>query len=149
MRSSHATWRWAARSGGPVRRLVHGILPEEKALDFHHTGGALGHFMRVVRRPDLSIVTAEWIGFGSRTHPELAARPGMIAAARDVVTLDAVAAREVLLPATRAAGDAGRPFLAHNDPDRGGAFHRFLVEARKEIGGRVAPDGVDLVRIGV
>ncbi len=147
MRPSHATWRWAARRPAPIRRALHAFLPEEQALDFHHTGGALGHWMRTVRRPDLHVVTAEWIGWGSRTHPEMAARPGTSLAAIDPVTLDAVAGREVLLPATRAAGAAGAPFLPYNDPDREeGPFRRFLLEAQREMGGRLDPAGVDLVR---
>jgi uncharacterized protein (DUF362 family) len=149
MRSSHALWRWGKRRGGAVRRVVHKLVPEEKALDFEHTGGALGHWMRTVRRPDLHVVTAEWVGWGSRTHPRLQSRPGVSLAAQDPVTLDAVAAREVLLPATRAAGDAGVPFLEHNDPDRReGPFHLFLVEAQREIGGELAPGAADLVRVG-
>lgn len=148
MRPSHATWRWAHRQGGLVRRLVHKVLPEEKAIDFHHTGGALGHWMRTVRRPDLHIVTGEWIGFGSRTREELSARPGVSLAARDPVTLDAVAAREVLMPATRQAGDRGRVFLPHNDPDHfDRPFARFLAEAAREIGGRPDPAGAEVERV--
>ncbi|MBP7148522.1 MAG: DUF362 domain-containing protein [Acidobacteria bacterium] len=148
MRPSHAVWRWADRAPSPVRRAVHAVLPEEKALDFQHTGGALGHWMRTVRRPDLHVVTAEWIGWGSRTRPDMSARPGATLAARDPVTLDAVAARELLLPATRAAGAKAEPFLRHNDPDLPeGAFHLFLEQARHEIGGRLDPDGAELVRL--
>ncbi len=136
MKSSHATWRWAKKKGGAVRRVMHRMIREEDAIDFEHTGGALGHWMRTVRRPDLNVVTAEWIGFGSRTAPELSARPGVVLASDDPVTLDAVAARRVLLPATRDAGDKGKRFLEHNDPDRReGPFHKFLAEARKEVGG--------------
>ncbi len=149
MRPSHRTWRWAARQAGPVKRAFHALLPEEKALDFQHTGGALGHLMRTVRAPDLHLVTAEWIGWGSRTHPDMAARPGVVLAAREPVTLDAVAAREVLLPATRAAGAAGAPFLPYNDPDNAdGPFHRFLLEAQREIGGRVDRAGAEVVVSG-
>ncbi|MCU0256778.1 MAG: DUF362 domain-containing protein [Vicinamibacterales bacterium] len=132
-----------------MRRLFHALLPEEEALDFHHTGGALGHLMRTVRAPDLHLVTAEWIGWGSRTHPDLAARPGAVLAAPDPVTLDAVAAREVLLPATRAAGAAGAPFVRYNDPDNAaGPFHAFLREAQRELGGRIDAAGAEVVRLG-
>ncbi len=148
MRPSHATWRWARRRGGVIRRIVHRILPEESALDFRHTGGALAHWIRTVRRPDLNVVTAEWIGFGSRTAVELSARPGTSLAATDPVSLDAVAAREVLLPATRAAGERGRAFLAWNDPDdERGPFRRFLEQARLEIGGRPAAGDATVERV--
>ncbi len=148
MKAGHGLWRWAKRRGGAVRKLVHRLLPEEKVLEFEHTGGALGHLMRTVRMPDLHVVTAEWIGWGSRTREELSARPGVTLAARDPVALDATAAREVLLPATRAAGEAGRPFLALNDPDRGDLpFRRFLERVRMEIGGEVEAGRVDLVRV--
>ncbi len=136
MRPSHATWRWAKKKGGMTGRLIRRMLPEEKALDFEHTGGALGHWMKTVRRPDLHVVTAEWVGFGSRTREEFSARPGVTLASDDPVTLDAVAAREVLLPATRQAGERGAPFLPFNDPDRGdGPFHKFLEQARRKVGG--------------
>lgn len=148
MKPGHALWRWAKRRGGAIRRLVHRLLPEEKVLEFEHTGGALGHWMRTVRMPDLHVVTAEWIGWGSRTREELSSRPGITLAARDPVALDATAAREVLLPATRRAGEAGRPFLALNDPDREDLpFRRFLERARMEIGGVVDPGRIDLVRV--
>jgi uncharacterized protein (DUF362 family) len=148
MRPSHGLWRWAKRREGAVKKVVHKLLPEENAIDFHHTGGALGHWMRTVRRPDLHVVTAEWVGFGSRTVPELSVRPGVSLASDDPVTLDAVAAREVLLPATRQAGQTGRAFLEHNDPDaEDRPFRKFLLEARREVGGRVDPGGAELVRV--
>ncbi|RMF74113.1 MAG: DUF362 domain-containing protein [Acidobacteria bacterium] len=148
MRPSHATWRWAKRRGGVVRRVVHKLIPEESALDFRHTGGALAHWIRTVRRPDLNVVTAEWIGFGSRTDEALSARPGVSLAATDPVTLDAVAAREVLLPATREAGDRGRFYLPYNDPDRTeGPFRRFLEQARLEIGGRPEAGAATIDRV--
>lgn len=147
MKSSHSLWRWAKRRGGPVKSAVHSMLPEEDAIDFHHTGAALGHWMRTVRRPDLHVVTAEWIGFGSRTRPELSTRPGITLASTDPVSLDAVATREVLLPATKAAEAAGAPFVAHNDPDRDNPLRRFLIEASKEVGGSVSPDAVAIERV--
>lgn len=149
MRPSHSLWRWAKKREGAVRKAVHKLLPEENAIDFHHTGGALGHWMRTVRRPDLHVVTAEWVGFGSRTVEPLSARPGVSLASDDPVTLDAVAAREVLLEATKAAGEKGAPSLQYNDPGLGEMpLHKFLVEARREVGGTLDPGDVDLVRIG-
>jgi uncharacterized protein (DUF362 family) len=148
LKSSHSLWRWADKRMSPIRRLVHRVLPEEDALDFHHTGGALGHWMRTVRMPDLHIVTAEWIGWGSRTHPDLCARPGMTLASKNPVTVDAAAAREALLPATVAAGAAGKTFLSYNDVDNHeGPFRRFLEATRREIGGTLEPGGAQLVRL--
>lgn len=149
MRRTHGTWRWASKTGGVLRKMVHKVLPEEKTLEFWHTGGALGRWIRSVRRPDLNIITAEWIGFGSRTVASLAARPGISACSTDPVALDSTLAREVLLPATRNAGSAGRPFLSFNDPDRAtGPFQRFLREAHKEIGGEWEPRRIEIVRLG-
>ncbi len=148
MKRSHSAWRWADRQASPIRRLAHFLLPEHATLDFHHTGGALGHWMRTVRMPDLHVVTAEWIGWGSRTDRSLSARPGVTLAARNPVTLDAAAARETLLPATVAAGAAGRPFLPYNDVDnREGPFRRFLEAARREIGGTLEPGDAQIVRL--
>jgi hypothetical protein len=79
----------------------------------------------------------------------MAARPGVVLASPDPVTLDAVAAREVLLPATRAAGAAGAPFVPYNDPDNAnGPFHAFLREAQREIGGRLDAAGAEVARLG-
>jgi uncharacterized protein (DUF362 family) len=148
LKSSHAVWRFAERSISPVKRLLHRILPEHEAIDFHHTGGALGHWMRAVRRPDLHIVTAEWIGWGSRTHAEMCARPGLVFASTDAVSVDAVAAREALLPATRAAGAAAAGFLRYNDVDNhDGPFRRFLAMTQREIGGTLDPQRTEIVRL--
>lgn len=148
MKPSHATWRWARKHGGPVGKLVRRLLPEEKAIDFQHTGGALGHWVKTVRRPDLHVVTAHWVGFGSRTRREYSAWPLAMLASDDPVTLDAVAAREVLMPATKWGGERGAPFLELNDPDRPeGPFRLFLEEARKKIGGRLDRGEEELVRL--
>jgi hypothetical protein len=103
--------------------------------DFHHTAGALGYFMKNIRLPDLNIVTAEWVGWGSRTAKEKSFRPQAILAGRDPVALDYIAAKEILLPGTpwEEVNDSGDNYRELNNPDiRGGSFRKFLQETQKQ-----------------
>ncbi|MCP4650120.1 MAG: DUF362 domain-containing protein [PVC group bacterium] len=93
--------------------------------NFHYIGipglgGAVGTFMNTIRKADLNIVTAEWVGFGSRTDTDLAAKPKAIIASTDPVALDYYGAKNILYPL------GGR--VSHlNDPDdRNGPFRKYL-----------------------
>lgn len=110
--------------------------------NFHHTGGALGYFMRHVRMPDLNIITAEKVGWGSRIDLNKSFQPKAILAGTDPVALDYIAARDVLLPGTppEVLNEAGLKYFELNDPDeKEGPFSRFLNETAKQgIGNRSA-----------
>jgi len=63
-------------------------------------GGALGMFMNTIRKPDLNIITAEWVGWGSRIDPALAAHARTVLSGTDPVSLDYWATKYVLYPHT-------------------------------------------------
>ena len=117
--------------------------------NFHHTGGVLGCFMAQVRLPDLNIVAAELVGWGDRRKLEMAFRPRALLVSTDPVALDAVAAREVLLPGTPAAATevAGVSLRKLHDPDdKDGPFYRFLREAQAQHVGNLDPHSIRVER---
>jgi hypothetical protein len=85
----------------------------------HFHGGPVGHFMKNVRLADLNIVTANWVGYGSRTDPKLSVKANTILASIDPVALDYYASKYVLLPLTpRTAISPWRELYYNiNDPD--------------------------------
>ncbi|MGQ9638322.1 MAG: DUF362 domain-containing protein [Thermodesulfobacteriota bacterium] len=74
--------KWAA---GPERGML---------------GKAIGTFMTTIRKADLNVTTAEWVGLSSRTDPPLA-RTRAILASRDPIALDYHAAKYLLFPNSR------------------------------------------------
>ena len=97
--------------------------------NFHFAGGALGTFMREIKMPDLNIISAEWVGWGSRTDTTKSTRTKTVLASKDPVALDYVSARDVLLEATPATEKYYRKL---NDPTIEGPFYRFLLECNKQ-----------------
>ncbi len=93
--------------------------------NFHYIGipgmgGAVGTFMKTIRRADLNIVTADWTGFGSRTDTSLAARTRTIIAGTDPVALDYYGTKYVLYP-------LGGPVANLNNPDdKKGPLRKYL-----------------------
>ena len=101
----------------------------------HFHGGPVGCFMKNVRMADLNIVTAQWVGFGSRTDTKLSARPKAILASTDPVALDYYAAKYFLLPYTPEdiMSRWGYNFCQYNNPDiLKGPFRRQLEECHAE-----------------
>ena len=126
-RLSYVHWR--------VRGLVAKFVSEDDLIDFHYTGGALGRWIRTTRKPDLNIITAEWVGYGSRIDKEQSSRPRALVASTDAVAADYIAAKHILLPETIKNMPGSEKCLL-NDPDNeDGPFHKFLVYASKETGG--------------
>ncbi len=109
-------------------------FPSKDFANFHYIeipglGGAVATFMRTVREADLNIVTAEWVGFGSRTDINLSARPKTILASTDPVALDYYGTKHILYP-------LGGPVAALNNPDsQSGPLHKYLELCSKEGGG--------------
>lgn len=98
--------------------------------NFHFTGGALGKFIKEIRFPDLNIITAHHVGWGSRTDPLKSSYPKALLCSRDPVALDYIAAKHILLKETP---ENEPDFLSLNDPDdSGGPFYRFLSECHKQ-----------------
>ena len=52
--------------------------------------GPIGHFIKTIRKADLNIVTAEWIGWGSRTDIKKTYRARIILASMDSIALDLI-----------------------------------------------------------
>jgi hypothetical protein len=93
--------------------------------------------MSSIRMPDLHIVTAEWVGWGSRTDTLRSSCPREILASRDPVALDYVAAKDVLLKATPSNENKYRKL---NDPTiTSGPFWKFLKACHDEGIGNLAP----------
>lgn len=102
---------------------------------FQYTGGVLGTFMRKIRKPDLNILAAINVGWGSRTDVKKSFQANTVCASKDPVALDYWAAKTILFPATKRAAP-GSVYFELNDPDNSsGPFHRFLTETRNELGG--------------
>jgi len=71
--------------------------------------GAIAYFMKTVRKADLNIVTAEWVGWGHRTDVKRATRMRTILASTDPIALDYYGAKYFILPLSK------KPEL--HDPD--------------------------------
>ncbi|MBI5180230.1 MAG: DUF362 domain-containing protein [Nitrospirae bacterium] len=89
--------------------------------------GPLGCFMKTIRKADLNIVTAEWVGWGSRTEITKAARTRTILASTDPIALDYYGAKNLVYP------------LSHNgeyhNPDNPkSSVRKFLELAQKTLG---------------
>ena len=111
------------------------IYLHPEVFRFHFTGGVLGSFMKQIRKPDLNIITAIKIGWGSRTRTNMASQTNALVASTDPVALDFWAAKHLLLQATVQAG-APLKYVRLNDPEnKNGPFFRFLTECRRELGG--------------
>jgi len=106
---------------------------------FNHTGEVLGAFMRDIRFADLNIITAHWVGWGSRTKKEYSAYPRTVLASRDPVALDYIACRDVLYPLTKEYAKNQALVNLHNVEDKKGPFYRFLESCHKMGVGNIDP----------
>lgn len=64
----------------------------------HGKAGAIGYFMKTIRKVDLNIVTAEWVGWGHRTDVKRAAKMRTILASTDPIALDYYGAKHLVYP---------------------------------------------------
>ncbi|MFZ5516567.1 MAG: DUF362 domain-containing protein [Candidatus Zhuqueibacterota bacterium] len=88
------------------------------------TGGAVGRFMQTIRKADLNIIAAEYVGYEGRLEPPIRTRT--VLASIDPVALDYYAAKHVLLP-------LGGSKAKFNDPDwKEGPFRKFLERCQGE-----------------
>lgn len=107
-------------------------------------GGCVGHFMKNVRMADLNIVTAEWAGYGSRTDTQLRAHTKTILASTDPVALDYIAAKRVLLPATKKYSQ-DKKLEKYHDPDNPDSpVYDFLLACHDEGIGNLKDEDIDL-----
>jgi len=89
-------------------------------------GAEVAVFMNTIRKADLNITTAEWVGLVSRTEPPVAQTRALLAC-KDPVALDYHAAKYVLYPNSGIA--------LHNPDDPTRPLHRYLDECSARQGG--------------
>lgn len=89
-------------------------------------GAEIGIFMNTIRKADLNITTAEWVGLSSRTEPPIAHTRAVLAST-DPVALDYHATKYVLFPNSR--------FAIHNPDNERSPLHQYLAKCAKEGGG--------------
>ena len=128
-----------------IRDLVAKFVTEDDLVDFHYTGGVLGKWMMSVRKPDLNIITAEWIGYGSRIDISESSHPRVLIASTDALAADYWAAKYILLPETKKhMPESDKCQL--NDPDYNeGPFKKFLIYASRETGGAIEDSRINLI----
>ncbi|MGD9897727.1 MAG: DUF362 domain-containing protein [Calditrichaceae bacterium] len=87
----------------------------------------IGYFMKKIRKADLNIVTAEWVGWGGRVDPAKAARMKTIIAGLDPLALDYFGAKHIIYPLTQNKD--------YHDPDNPkSSVRQFLDLTRKTLG---------------
>jgi hypothetical protein len=89
-------------------------------------GAEIGYFMKRIRKADLNIVTAEWIGLCSRVDLPVARARAVLASA-DPAALDYHSAKYVLYPNSR--------LMIHDPDDRKSPLHQYLVKCAEHGGG--------------
>lgn len=128
-----------------TKDLMSKFLKETDLVEFHYTGGALGYWINNVKKPDLNIITADWVGYGSRIVKALSARPRALIASTDPVVADYIAAQKILLPVTKEHAPNSR-YIQLNDPDnKDGPFYKFLKYAAFECGGNRNNDNIRVI----
>ncbi len=89
--------------------------------------GPLGYFMKTIRKSDLNIVTAEWVGWGCRINISKATQTKTILASTDPIALDYYGAKYLVYPLSQN--------KMHHDPDnRWSSFRNFLELALSALG---------------
>jgi hypothetical protein len=89
-------------------------------------GAEIAVFMKTIRKADLNITTAEWIGLSSRTDPPVAHTRAVLAST-DPVALDYHATKYLLYP------NSGISF--HNPDNREGSLYQYVFKCSEEGGG--------------
>ncbi len=89
-------------------------------------GAEIGVFMRTIRKADLNITTAEWVGLSSRVNPPVAHTRAVLAGS-DPVALDYHAAKYILYPNSR--------LKIHNPDDKNSPLHQYLIRCSRSLGG--------------
>jgi hypothetical protein len=89
--------------------------------------GPIGYFMKMIRKADLNIVTAEWVGWGDRINIENATQLQTILASTDPIALDYYGAKYLLFPLSRNSD--------YHDPDKKDSSVRKFLELALEASG--------------
>ena len=89
-------------------------------------GGEIGVFMNAIRKADLNITTAEWIGLASRVTPPMVQTRAVLAST-DPVALDYHATKYILYPNSR--------LTIHNPDNQKEPLYHYLSKCAEEGGG--------------
>jgi hypothetical protein len=89
-------------------------------------GKEIGVFLKAIRKADLNITTAEWVGLSSRTDPPIAHTRALLACT-DPVAIDYHATKYVLFPNSK--------LPIHNPDNERSPLHQYLKRCSKEYGG--------------
>lgn len=99
-------------------------------------GAEVGVFLKTVRKADLNIAAAEWVGLVSRVDPPVA-RTRAVLASTDPVALDYHSAKYVLFPNSK---------LAIHDPDNAkGPLRQYLAACAEKSGCNLDESRVNIV----
>jgi len=98
-------------------------------------GAAIGTFMKTIRKADLNITTAEWVGLSSRTDPPVVQTKAILAST-DPVALDYHAARYILFPNSNLA--------IHNPDNKKGPLYPILAKCAESGGGFLDENKVEV-----
>ena len=90
--------------------------------------GAIAYFMKTIRKADLNIITAEWVGWGSRTDVRKAAQMRTILASKDPIASDYYAAKHLIYPLSKN--------KAYHDPDYARSSIRKFLDLALEVYGK-------------
>jgi hypothetical protein len=89
--------------------------------------GPLGYFMKTIRKADLNILTAEWVGWGSRTKIYKATKLRTILASTDPIALDYCGAKYYVYPLSKNS-------KFHNPDNPRSSIRNFLDLTLKTLG---------------
>jgi len=89
-------------------------------------GAEVGVFLNTIRKADLNITTAEWIGLSSRIDPPVAHTRAVLACS-DPVALDYHATKYILFPNSK--------LTIHNPDQHDSPLRQYLVKCAEAGGG--------------
>jgi len=98
-------------------------------------GAEIAVFINTIRKADLNITTAEWVGLSSRTEPPVA-RTRAVLAGKDPVALDYHATKYVLYPNSE--------MWIHNPDNPESPLHQYLMKCSAHGGGEIDESKVDV-----
>lgn len=102
------------------------LSEEPPGEQIEQLGAEVSSFMKSIRKADLNITTAEWVGLASRVYPPVA-RTRTILASTDPVALDYHATKYLLFSNSYA--------NIHNPDNKKSPVHKYLLKCAEEGGG--------------